>query len=111
MKWDKNWFGTPVKCVFCAFMVEPGEGVILRMGDAKQYHFHERCLRTLAAVATVESVDLMEVGGVWQVPPPITGRSRASRSPYVIYDELATPPPQEPPKYKPTIPPRRKPGT
>lgn len=104
-------------CDLCGRTIPEDTGVFANKGK-KTVKFCAACLRKMVqANECRETVDMQEVGGVWYTPadkpfpPPITGTSRKTRSSYVIYEEPTAPPPQEPLKYNPIIPPRRKPGT
>lgn len=113
---DASRLMTPgLPCDLCGNKIPEDTGVFANKGK-KTVKFCSSCLRFMVrANEGREMLELQEVGGVWYAPadkpypPPITGPGRMARSPNVIYDEPAAPPPQEPPKYRPTIPPRRKP--
>jgi hypothetical protein len=72
----------------------------------------------LWAFEDIEPIDMVEVQGVFYaptdkpLPPPISPASKKAINPNVIYDAPPAPEQreQEPPKYRPKIPPRRPPG-
>lgn len=106
-----------VNCSLCGDSVPENSGVYAncRENKNKSLTLCSGCLRIMVrALEGIEPIDMVEVGGVFYTPTdkPLPPPINVMRKPNVIYDARPAPEPkeQEPLKYNPKIPPRRRPG-